>query len=289
MKKLMCALAAVAAGVAMADVSSANIVGYNTINTGANKRYATLTPCFLPVSGATTYKMKDLTASGFAFNGGNPDTLQALDSASTSTKAEYLYCDKAMADALCEEYKMPAGSFDAYIGWWDQKKGGLGVAAADEDAIANGTGFLGDIRSGSDVAVQSSGEAPTKSTSYTTDGKRYPLFGCYIPKALKLKQLTASGFDYNGGNPDTLQVLDPVTTSTKAEYLYCDKVMADALCEEYKMPAGSFDAYIGWWDQKKGGLGVAPADEDDVVIGETFLGDIRSLSEVTVNFPSSLD
>ena len=264
-------------------------MGYNTINTGANKRYATLTPSFLPVSGATTYKMKDVTATGFAFNGGDPDTLQTLDSASTSSKAMYFYLDKAEADALCEQMSMPAGSFDMYIGWWDQKKGGLGVAAADEDVIANGTGFLGNIRSGNDVAVQSSGEAPTKSTSYTTDGKRYPLFGCYIPKALKMKQLTASGFKYNGGDPDTIQFLDPVTTSSKAMYFYLDKAEADALCAQMSMPAGSFDAYIGWWDQKKGGLGVADASEDDVVIGETFLGNVRSLSAVTVNYPSSLD
>ena len=241
------------------------------------------------MNGAATYKVKDLKASGFVYNAGNPDTLQVLDSASTSTLAEYFYCDKVMADEICDFYHMPAGSCDMYIGWWDQKKGGVGVAAAGEDVIANGTGFYGDIRSGNDVAMQSSGEAPTKSTSYTTDGKRHPLFGCYIPKALKLKQLSASGFVYNEGNPDTLQVLDPVTTSTLAEYFYCDKVMADEICDFYHMPAGSCDMYIGWWNQKNGGVGVASADEDTVVIGETFFGDVRSLSEVTVNYPSSLD
>ena len=265
------------------------VVGYNTINTGAAKRHATLTPSFLPVNGAATYKMKDLTVTGLAYDIVDPDTLQTLNSASSSSTAMYFYLDKAGADALCKQMGYPEGSFDVYIGWWDQARGGLGVGSANEDVIANGTGFYGNIRSGNDVAVQASGEAPTKSTSYTTDGKRHPLFGCYIPKTLKLKQLTASGLKYDIVDPDVIQFLNPVTSSSTTMYFYLDKASADALCKQMGYPEGSFDAYIGWWDQARGGLGVGDASEDEVAVGATFFGNIRSLSEVTINYPSSLD
>ena len=61
MKKLMFAAAAMAAGIAMADVTSANIVGYNTKQT-AEVLYPTFGACFIPVNGAKTYQLGDIKA-----------------------------------------------------------------------------------------------------------------------------------------------------------------------------------------------------------------------------------
>ena len=63
MKKLMFAAAAMLAGVAMADVTSANIVGYNNNNLvdGAVGQGAS----FAPISGAKTVRLQDMIVSGY--------------------------------------------------------------------------------------------------------------------------------------------------------------------------------------------------------------------------------
>ena len=105
----------------------------------------------------------------------------------------------------------------------------------------------------------------------------------------KMKDITATGLAYDIVDPDTLQTLNSASSSSTAMYFYLDKAGADALCQQMGYPEGSFDVYIGWWDQARGGLGVGDASEDEVAVGATFFGNIRSLSEVTINYPSSLD
>ena len=63
MKKLMCAVAALAAGVAMADVTSANIVGYQTIEIPGGRVYSMFCPVFDKVGGAT-FKLGDIEVVG---------------------------------------------------------------------------------------------------------------------------------------------------------------------------------------------------------------------------------
>ena len=65
MKKLMFAMAVMAAGAAMADVTSANVVGYQGLGTDSEGGNMMLAPTFLKVSESNTVTLADLKVSGY--------------------------------------------------------------------------------------------------------------------------------------------------------------------------------------------------------------------------------
>ena len=81
MKKLMFAAAAIAAGVAMADVSSANIVGYT--DKALRMGNMMLTPCFAKI-GASGYTLADVAVKGY--DPYDPDTWEGGTSADVCIK-----------------------------------------------------------------------------------------------------------------------------------------------------------------------------------------------------------
>ena len=109
MKKLMFGLACAAGLMAVGDVSSANIVGYNA---GAVEGFAFVGPSFTKVGGATTFKYSDIvvncdeTGSG---SGWQPllDSIVILDENGSFVR-KLVYLPQSLAD-----------EFEATKGWYD--------------------------------------------------------------------------------------------------------------------------------------------------------------------------
>ena len=287
MKKLMFAAAAMAAGIAMADVTSANIVGYQNLATEMNES-PSIGMTFLPVAGGETFKLGSVKAVDFDIDF---DMLQKLDANTTAPIGFYAYCSKELADEIAlGEDGGKAGDCDNLIGWWDTFNGSLGDEdyRMDNEDIDNGQAFLGLMTSGNNVKLVTSGEAPVVSTSIFTDMNESPFIASYIPRTLKLKQISCNDFDIDF---DMLQKLDANTTAPIGFFAYCSKELADEIAlGEDGGKAGDCDNLIGWWDTFNGSLGDEDyrMDNEDVNPGDSFLGLMTSGNDVEIMFPSSL-
>ena len=283
MKKLMFAAAVAAGFIAMGDgIESANIVGYNTYNTDT-ARQPSFGACFVPTSGASSYKLGDLKPTDFSVD---DDYLQIINPTTLGTDATYVYMSKEMADAAAIDDGGAAGDYDDLIGWWNPDIGvGADGASANNVEINVGQAFLGLFESGNDIGFLSSGEAPTVSTSINTDGEKQPFFASYIPKTIKLGQIVPENISVDD---DYVQVINPTTLGTDATYVYMSKEMADAAAIDDGGAAGDYDDLIGWWNPDIGvGADGASAMNVSVTAGAAFLGLFESGNDITFNFPSS--
>ena len=106
MKKLMCAIAAVSAGICLADVSSANVVGYQNKTKMTVGEYNMLTSTFLPVGtdGANAVLGNIKANRDFAFGS---DTVMFLKP-NGATLASYTFCTAEEG----EEYGITEGWYD---------------------------------------------------------------------------------------------------------------------------------------------------------------------------------
>ena len=149
MKKLMFAAAAIAAGVAVADVTSANIVGYQSYQTESNESPA-FGPTFIPVNGADGIKMKDLKPVDFD---PDQDLLQKLDPNTTEAIGYFAYVSPEMAEIFAQ---IAGGKAEDYIGWWDTFNGIYGDPEfyMGNETINPGDAFLGLMGSFMDVEIK---------------------------------------------------------------------------------------------------------------------------------------
>ena len=249
-------------------------MGYNTQTKEAGKKYPSFSACFVPVDGSATFKLKELKPTGMKSM--NNDMIQTLNPATTVGDGLYLYFSLAESRELDS-----SGAYDEFVGWWKNAVGGENQGeVADETPITVGTAFLGQVVSGEGTSFQSSGEAPTYTTKFTTDGSMYPFFGNYLPKDLTLKDIVPVGM--KSMNNEMIQTLDPATTGGNGLYLYF------SLAESRELDSsGAYDEFVGWWKNAVGGNGEV-ADATPVPAGTAFLGQIPSGSAIEFQFPSVL-
>lgn len=142
MKKLMFAVsAALCATVGFSDVTSQNVVGYNTVEKGA-VMYPSVAACFVPVGGGSTFKLKEFVPTGMM--GSLNDMIQVLNPATTVVDPSNQYIYVSLEE--CRDID-PTGGLDAMAGWWI---GSIGGTSANEIDVPAGTAFLGLILSGTD-------------------------------------------------------------------------------------------------------------------------------------------
>ena len=102
----------------------------------------------------------------------------------------------------------------------------------------------------------------------------------------KLKDLVPADFNVD---EDTIQIINPSTLGTDAQYVYMSKEIADAAAEEDGEEPGAYDELIGWWDPVVGvGEDGASANDVDVAAGAAFLGLFKSGVNITFQFPAAL-
>ena len=187
MKKLMFAAAAIAVGVAMADISSSNIVGYSQQTANAT-RNTMMTPNFLNVNSATGCKLSDLSVTGYEppvwmeedeyFEGGcagGEFILQFLNN-NGSVAAQYYWIDDG----------------DNTAGWYASMVAGAIEGGATSVTIPAGTAAW---VIGSGKKLQSSGAVNTADVAFKMNATRNTAVGNCMPIDLKLSQFTVSGYD----------------------------------------------------------------------------------------------
>ena len=297
MKKLMFAIAALAAGATMAGVTSANIVGYNQNSTGGALNFSG-GAMFLPVNGDDVTILGDWLAKGMD---ANQDCIQLLRTSNATTEKSYTYVDRAF---LLAEYELdPLDPDDMeyldeleaeYKGWWKAGEWGFDGSQANDAEIDCGRGFLTLNGSGKNVTFQYSGEAPTARTKVTISGQT-PMICNYIPRDIKLAEVTVEGMD---ANQDGFQKLRTTNATTEEAYTYVSRAF---LLVEYELDPSDKDdmeyldeleeEYAGWWMAGEWGFDGSQADDKDWACGVSFLGLMGSKVEsgsMNVWFPSSI-
>ena len=297
MKKLMFAIAALAAGAAMADVTSANIVGYNQNSTGGAQSFSG-GAMFLPVNGEDYTLLGDWLAKNM---NANLDKIQLLRTSNATTEKSYTYVDRAF---LLAEYELDPTDKDdmeyldeleaEYKGWWVAGSWGMEDAEANDAQIDCGRGFLTLNGSGKNVTFQYNGEAPTARTKVTISGQT-PMVCNYIPRDIKLAEVTVENMN---ANLDCFQKLRTTNATTEEAYTYVSRAF---LLAEYELDPTDKDdmeyldeleeEYAGWWLAGSWGMEDAEAGDKDWKCGESFLGLMPSKVEsgsMVVLFPSSI-
>ena len=264
MKKLMFAVAAITAGVAMADVTSANVVGYSQPAT--TKQSVSWTPMFIPVEGMKmlegkpVYQLKDFSAFGMLDMG---DSIQFLDPYDAHTYLQVVYLDEETYGTDLE-------------GWWDINGDFMSEEfRKDEEYFAYGTSFLAAFMGGGEVTMKYSGAVikDSKTFSFNAEGTDQSVFfGNYLPKDLLLEDITATGMLDMG---DSIQFLDADDAHTYLQVVYLDE-------ETY----GS--DLKGWWDINGDFMSEEfKKDKEPVPAGQGFLAAFMGGGEISVTFPNA--
>ena len=154
MKKLLLAASAAAAMVSLAEINSANIVGFS--DTGLNAGYKLLGPTFTMVGNAAGAKVSDLAVKGYLGNENFVDAgsegdfnFQFLDSAGRSDGA-YLW-----VHPWDWELEEPTWAADGY--WYDVSAGTEVIAGSENDIeipAGKGIWFYAPEKSGADAEAE---------------------------------------------------------------------------------------------------------------------------------------
>ena len=221
MKKLMIGIAAISAGVAMADVTSANIVGY--ANKATEKVGKSLVSgSFATISSATgSFKLSDLSVTGYdegeAYGEFGVVVLDnygatAKDPVTKANKA-YYWCDN---EDVWEE--------DG-IGWYDFS----GSVKWDAENIEFSAGQAFWIQGAAQNLV-SSGSVWMKDVAVATERVGKTAIANPFPSAITLKDMAVSGYDEGEAYGEFGVIIldnygatakDPVTKANMA-YYWCD-------------------------------------------------------------------
>jgi len=254
MKKLVTAFAAcVMAGMVSAEVSSQNIVGYQTMT--APGAYFSTGPTFISVGSATEqWKLSDVTLNG-AVPG--DDFVQFLDPATVATVIQATYIDAATA-AAAEAPELE--------GWWD-----LSIENSLNDlTFAAGTGFICSFASAG-VSITYAGEVLQGSTTLDLSGMAYPMVANFTPVDLTLGSITGIGMV---PGDDFIQFLDPATVETIVQATYIDAATA---------AAAEAPELEGWWD-----LAIENSlNAQALPAGAAFIGSFASTG-VMMTFPDPM-
>ena len=236
-----------------ADVQSSNVVGFQGI-THEDQPSAQVGATFIPVNGAETYKLKELTVKGESeWDYMNPDTeyLQDLDPATTKVNGRYAYLSKEYCDGDLDG----EASYDL-IGWWEFERGktvsehaGKQEWSRDNVDIDVGKALLGVISTDIRV-ITSSGQVAMEATQIVAEEEPSKFILNYLPVDKKLKKFIVEGeneWDYMNPDLEYLQDLDPSTTEVKGRYTYLSKEYCDN-----DLDGEASYGLIGWWEYERG-------------------------------------
>ena len=196
----------------MADVESANVVGYSDADFNGETMCAIGTPFFTVGSGAATFKLGDLAAPGFD---AGSDVLATIDPDTADFVESFLYLDPAVYGATLG-------------GWWDETTS----EQLDDTEFDAGQGFMGSFGA-CEVVVRGAGEVAMEPTSFNYEGQTMVMVPNPLPRTVKLSEISAPGFDPGS---DVLANIDPDTADFVETYVYLDPVVYG-------------DTLGGWWDE----------------------------------------
>ena len=126
--------------------------------------------------------------------------------------------------------------------------------------------------------------------SLMTDAKPAPSLGATFVPVNGASVYTLSTLRATDMDPDTdcFQLLDPDTTAATAYYSYFSKELADALAEDDGEPEGAYDDLVGWWDVGMAGEPENYRGDDEIAVGQGFLGLFASGADVALTCPGKV-
>ena len=201
MKKLMFAAAAIAAGVAVADISSANIVGYQTIENPQMNTYQVAT--FNGI-GEEGYSIQKLIPVGDTVVGGGEVTLMTLKADKTTAKTFFYFTDA--------EYGTDCGE----DGWFEDMNDTSELSSYVFDP---GEGFIFYSQNGV-ARLTYSGEVKYPVSLDFSQGNT--ISGNFWPKKMPIQALQPSGTTVVGGGEVTLMTMHANKTTKKTFFYFTD-------------------------------------------------------------------
>ena len=234
MKKLMCAIAAVSAGICLADVTSANVVGYQNKEVTPNTMNISCST-FLPVgTDGSKAVLGDIKANDtFAFA---EDNLQLL-TGTGGTLAQYTYCNEEWA-AEFESTGLKVGWYDyEEISNWDWES----TAPESKNNVELPFGSMFILQSGYEgAALIYAGQVLDADKEFEIVPGTMNMLGNATPVDLTLGDIKAN--DTFAFAEDNLQTLTG-TGGTLAQYTYCNEAWA----AEFE----STGLKVGWYDYEE--------------------------------------
>ena len=261
MKKLMFAAAAIAAGVAVADVTSANIVGYQQVNV-QNQGNTMIAPTFANVGITGKFNLNDISMTGYdpseydgeEWDGGakrNQLILQTLTKGGVVDQ-QYFWLDYINGDnpdPTSEEN-------DVFKGWY-KYVGGKYVQMTNEERLAaefdQGQAFW--ILSGLKKVVKlvPVGAVGKADVAFAIETQGNTAVGNSRPVAITLGELTASGYDpseydgeeWDGGAKRNQLILQTLTKGgvVDKQYFWLDYING----EDPDPTSEENDVFKGWY------------------------------------------
>lgn len=247
MKKLMCAVAALSTGICLADITSANIVGYNTAELTKGK-YNTMTVQFGNV-GTGTFSLNDIKTDNMtaAEISEEADAIQFWNPATSGYESYYLYSGP-----------------DADDGWYNAETD----ASFDDDYPTGkpaGTAFWYIARgTGTGTGVTSGEVESVNDVTITLTKGNYNLVASAYPTTLDLNAMVCTGLTAGEGSDDAdlIQFWVPATSGYEMYYLYAGPDADDgwynaetdaAFADDY--PAGKPAGTAFWYIARGTGTG----------------------------------
>ena len=251
--KTLAAVAAVGCAFALnADVTSANIVGYNSADK-ADLQYVSVGVGFANVGDEGVFTLGQIVPKDGCWDSGS-DILQVLNNTAAKTVATYVY------------YGAWEGAEEDEIGWWDSDFNDM----YNDLEFPVGAAFLGNFGTKA-VEFQQSGSVLTGGTTLDFITKQYVMLGNILPKSIKFGDIKPFEGCWDSGS-DILQVLNDTAAKTIATYVY------------YGAWEGAEEDEIGWWDSDFNDM----YNDLDVNPGDAWLGNFGA-KDVKLAFPGALD
>ena len=253
-------------------------MGYASVNDEGNFN-PSIGSVFLPIGGADTYKLKEITVSADGDFMTPDEYLQVLSPNGAYVTARYTYVSE---DYLKDEYEDEWEDYKGLLGWWERGHVGEEGYNRDNVSVNVGSAFLGSL-SGNSLNFTSAGEVPSESTAVSDNGNFNPYFINYLPKTITLGDITVSA-DGDFMTPDEyLQVLSPNGAYVTARYTYVSK---DYLDDEYEEEAPAYYTLIGWWEYNHVGEEGYSRNNVELAPGFGFLGSLSG-NGLNFNFPAA--
>ena len=289
-----------------ADVTSANVVGYQNISTDPETTETAQYPqfgfTFQPIGDPEGWvSLGNVKVIGMdSYNGDYFYTLVQDDG--TPTDVSYAYYDRASVELgladMFEPHEITEELITACIGWWDMA--GTTFTGNPDDKIDDvqvkaGTFFIADLYAKQNLDIQCAGEVQKNEVNVRYTGARYPTFANPIPRQIALREITVAGMDaYNGEYFYTLLPEDG--TPTDRSWAYYDRASVELgladMFEPQEITEELITACIGWWDMTNTTFTGYPEDKiDDTLVnpGEAFIGDCPMNAEsgdtAVISFP----
>ena len=257
MKKLMIGAAVFAAAFGLkAELASANIVGFNTVDTGNNPAVSA-GMCFVTPGGEGTFKLDDISLSGAAYASDWIGFINPMTSAIDSSKNVTYY---SVAESIADGSDgSDAGWYDAY----DTYKGNI--------EYPKGTAFLANFLS-KNVTITFSGEVFTgDKNEIDCTGKPAAFVSNMYPGDLEINDIILENAAYAS---DWVGFINPATSAVDSSKNVTYYSKAESIAD------GSDGSDAGWYDayDRDQGSRVIPA-------GSGFLCNFLSTG-VKIVFPA---